>query len=64
VALLDLDFTDTGIDLRGGRINIGPVGTTLTQGAADALNTAFGVSALSDDTVVGDAKIRYRLFSF
>jgi hypothetical protein len=64
VALLDLDYSDTGINFRGGRINIGPVGTTLTQGAADALNTAFGVSALSDDTVVGDATIRYRLFSF
>jgi hypothetical protein len=64
VALLDLDYSGTGISLRGGRINIGPVGTTLTQGAADALNTAFGVSALSDDTVVGDATIRYRLLSF
>ena len=64
VALLDLDYSDTGINFRGGRVNIGPVGTTLTQGAADALNTAFGVSALSDDTVVGDATIRYRLFSF
>jgi hypothetical protein len=64
VALLDLDYSDLGLRFRGGRINIGPVGTTLTQGAADALNAAFGVSALSDDTVVGDAIIRYRLFSF
>jgi hypothetical protein len=64
VALLDLDYSGLGISFRGGRINIGPVGTTLTQGAADALNAAFGVSALSDDTVVGDATIRYRLFPF
>ena len=48
----------------GSSARIGPVGTTLTQGAAEAHNTAFGVSALSDDTVVGDATIRYRLFSF
>jgi hypothetical protein len=27
-------------------------------------NAAFGVSALSDDTVVGEATIRYRLFPF
>ncbi len=64
VALLDLDYSGLGVKFRGGRINIGPVGTTLTQGAADALNTAFGVSALSDDTVLGDATIRYRLFPF
>ena len=64
VALLDLDYSGLGITFRAGRVNIGPVGTTLTQGAADALNQAFGVSALSDDTVVGDATIRYRLFPF
>jgi hypothetical protein len=62
VALLDLDYSGASIRLRGGRIEIGPVGTTLTQGAADALNQAFGVSALSDDTVLGDATVRYRLF--
>ncbi len=64
VALLDLDYSNTGIRFRNGKIKIGPVGTTLTQGAADALNAAFGVSALSDDTVLGDATVRYRLFPF
>ena len=64
VALLDLDYSRTGIRFRGGKLKVGPVGTTLTQGAADALNQAFGVSALSDDTVLGDATIRYRLFPF
>jgi hypothetical protein len=64
VALLDLDYSNTGIRFRRGKIKIGPVGTTLTQGAADALNSAFGVSALSDDTVLGDATIKYRLFPF
>ena len=64
VALLDLDYSDVGIRFRGGRLIVGPVGTTLTAGAADALNAAFGVDALSDDTVIGDATIRYRVFGW
>ena len=64
VALLDLDFSSAGIRFRNSRLVIGPVGTTLTQGAADALNGAFGVSAFTDDTVIGEAKVRYRLFAF
>ena len=62
VALLDLDYSRLKIRFDGSKIKIGPVGTTLTQGAADALNTAFGVDALTDDTVVGDVKIRYKAF--
>ena len=57
VALLDLDYSRTKVRVRGWRVKIGPVGTTLTQGAADALNQAFGVSALTDDTVLGDATV-------
>ena len=64
VALLDLDYSGAKISIRRGRVKVGPVGTTLTQGAADALNQAFGVSALSDDTVLGDATIRYRLYRY
>jgi hypothetical protein len=64
VALLDLDYSNLGVRFRGGKVKIGPVGTTLTAGAADALNQAFGTTALSDDTVLGDATIRYRLFGF
>jgi hypothetical protein len=67
VALLDLDYSKKSkkrIGFRGGRFVIGPIGTTLTQGAADALNAAFGVSAFTDDTVIGDVKVRYRLFPF
>lgn len=62
VALLDLDYSRLKIRFNGHKLKVGPVGTTLTQGAADALNTAFGTDALSDDTVIGDAKIRYRVF--
>ena len=61
VALLDLDFSRARIRFNGYRLKVGPVGTTLTQGAADALNEAFGTDALSDDTAIGDAKIRYRV---
>ncbi len=64
VALLDLDFSDTEIGFKRGKLSIGPVGTDLTAGAADALNDAFGVSAFSDQTVIGDASVKYRLFPF
>ena len=61
MALLDLDPSRLKIRFNGHRLKVGPVGTTLTQGAADALNGAFGTDALTDDTVIGDAKIRYRV---
>lgn len=64
VALLDLDYGRAGLKFRWGKLKLGPVGTTLTAGAADALNSAFGTDALSDDTVIGDAMVRYRLFPF
>lgn len=64
VALLDLDYSDVSVRFRGGRLIVGPVGTTLTAGAADALNDAFGADALSDDTIIGDATIRYQLFGW
>lgn len=61
VALLDLDYSRAKVRFDGRYLKLGPVGTTLTQGAADALNAAFGVDALTDDTVIGDAKIRYKV---
>ena len=64
VALLDLDLSRARIGFRSGRLVLGPIGTDLTQGAADALNAAFGVSAFTDSTVIGDATVRYRLFPF
>lgn len=64
VALLDLDYSRLRVRFNGWRLKAGPVGTTLTQGAADALNAAFGTDALTDDTVIGDAKIRYRVFGW
>lgn len=64
VALLDLDYGRLGPSFRGGRLAVGPVGTTLTQGAAEALNGAFGVTAFTDQTVLGTATINYQLFPF
>ena len=61
VALLDLDYSRLRIKLRGGRVQIGP-SRPPSPGTADALNQAFGVNALTDDTPLGDATIRYRLF--
>jgi hypothetical protein len=64
VALLDLDYSSLRPSFRGGRLAVGPVSTTLTQGATDALNGAFGVSAFTDQTVLGNATINYRIFPF
>jgi hypothetical protein len=61
VALLDLDYAQARVRFRGRQVRVGPVSTTLTAGAAEALNDAFGTSALSDQTVLGDATVRYRL---
>ena len=64
VAILDLDYGRLSPRFQGGRVAIGPVGTTLTQGAAEALNGAFGVSAFTDQTVLGDATINYAVLPF
>ena len=61
VALLDLDYSNARVRLRGSRVHVGGIGSTLTPGAADALNDAFGTSALSDDTRLGKVSVHYRL---
>lgn len=62
VALLDLDFAGAGVRFKYGRLAIGPVTATLTDGAAAALNEAFGTDALSSAVVLGKATVSYRLF--
>ena len=61
--ILSLDFSDARIKLRHGRLTIGPVGGSLTQGAADALNAAFGLEpgTVPAGLKLGDATVRYRL---
>jgi len=63
VALLDLDYSKARVRLRGTRVHVGGIGSTLTAGAADALNDAFGTSALSDETRIGKVSVDYRLRS-
>ncbi len=62
VALLDLDFAGAGVRFKHGRLAIGPVTATLTDGAAAALNEAFGTDALSSAVVLGKVTVDYRLF--
>lgn len=61
--ILSLDFSDARIRFRGGRLTIGPVGGSLTAGAADALNAAFGLApgTVPAGLKLGDATVRYRL---
>jgi hypothetical protein len=53
VAILDLDLSAPAVEVSGRRITVGNVPLKLTQGAADALNAAFGTSALSAGLVLG-----------
>jgi hypothetical protein len=61
--ILDLDFSDARIKFRHGKLIVGPVGGSLTQGAADALNAAFGLEpgTVPAGLKLGDATVRYRL---
>jgi len=47
VSILDLDLAKARIAFVKGGLRIGPVGATLTQAAADALNATFGVTAFA-----------------
>jgi hypothetical protein len=64
VPILSLDLSRTRIGLRGGSLVIGPVGATLTDTAATALNAAFGLPAgtVPAGLKLGDATVSYRLF--
>ena len=55
VAILDLDLSGPAVDVSGRTITVGNVPLKLTQGAADALNAAFGTAALSAGLVLGVA---------
>jgi hypothetical protein len=55
VAILDLDLSAPAVDVSGRTITVGNVPLKLTQGAADALNAAFGTSALTAGLVLGVA---------
>jgi len=62
VRILSLDFSGAKIRFRDGQLKVGPVTAALTQAAADALNSAFGVTAFTKGLVLGSATVGYRLW--
>ena len=62
VPILCLDFSGARIGFTGGRLTVGPVTAALTQTAADALNSAFGVTAFTKGLVLGTATVSYRVW--
>jgi hypothetical protein len=58
VAIVDLDLTGVTPAVEGRTITLAGVGARLTQGAADALNAAFGTSAFTAGLVLGSATVR------
>jgi hypothetical protein len=66
VPILALDFSNAGLSVRWGTLRLGPVGGSLTDVAASALNAAFGLPAgtVPAGLKLGDATVRYRLFGW
>ena len=64
VPILSLDLSRARVRARRGALAIGPVGASLTDTAATALNAAFGLPAgtVPAGLKLGDATVRYRLF--
>ena len=60
VSILDLDLADAEISKSGRRLTIAGVKATLTQGAADALNAAFGTDAFTEGLEIGTATVSGR----
>ncbi len=56
-AILDLDLSAPAVAVKGRRVTVGNVGASLTQGAADALNGAFGVTAFTAGLKLGTATV-------
>lgn len=62
VRILSLDLSHARGRIDHGVLRLGPVTASLTQAAADALNSAFDVTAFSKGLVLGTATVNYRLF--
>jgi hypothetical protein len=60
VPILELDFSGAQISWSRGGLTVGPVGGTLTDVAAGALEGAFGLPAdtIPDPFKLGDATVR------
>jgi hypothetical protein len=61
VDLLTLDLSTAKPGFADGAFTFGPVGASLTAGAAAALNGAFSVDAFTEGLKLGDATISLRL---
>lgn len=57
-AILDLDLSAPKVGIDGRDVTVGGVGAKLTQGAADALNQAFGTTAFAGGLQFGVATVR------
>jgi hypothetical protein len=57
VAIIDLDLSALQPTVSGRAVTLGNVGAKLTQGAADALNAAFGTTAFAGGLTLGTATV-------
>jgi hypothetical protein len=64
VPILTLDLSDAHIGFSDGALTFGPVTASLTETAANALNSAFHVSAFTEGLVLGTATIHYHRFTW
>ena len=63
LAILDLDLSAVEVSKKGKRLTVSGVKATLTKGAADALNGAFGTDAFKEGLVIGTAVVKTRVKS-
>jgi hypothetical protein len=60
LAILDLDLSKVKVTKKGKRLTVSGVSATLTKGAADALNGAFGTDAFKQGLLIGTAVVKTR----
>jgi len=61
LAILDLDLSAVKVAAQGRKLTVSGVSATLTKGAADALNGAFGTDAFAEGLAIGTAVVRTRV---
>lgn len=64
VELFSLDLKNLKVERKGPYLRLSGVGLKLTQGAADALNGAFGVTAFTGGLMFGTATVETRAYSW
>jgi hypothetical protein len=61
LSIADLDLSKAKIAVRGRTVSITGVGVTLTEAAADALNSFYGTHALAGGLTLGTASVKTRI---